>query len=127
MALKFEAISTQLFCYKIGSRAGSFSHQARSYQVETRARVIMFDIGAFEADRNLRRRSSSFLLYPTEHHSRSLSREHGSLMSWPEHSSMFRGHHNLEATNQQESSLSARAMQLSIFGSKVSYNWIFLG
>nr|GMC85009.1 SOS1-like protein 1 [Ipomoea batatas] len=101
-----------------GSRAGSFSHQARSYQVETRARVIMFDIGAFEADRNLRRRSSSFLLYPTEHHSRSLSREHGSLMSWPEHSSMFRGHHNLEATNQQESSLSARAMQLSIFGSK---------
>ncbi|XP_031110649.1 sodium/hydrogen exchanger 8 isoform X2 [Ipomoea triloba] len=102
-----------------GSRAGSFSHQARSYQVETRARVIMFDIGAFEADRSLRRRSSSFLLYPTEHHSRSLSREHGSLMSWPEHSSMFRGHHNLEATNQQESSLSARAMQLSIFGSKV--------
>lgn len=109
-----------LFCYKIGARAGSFSHQARWYQVETRARVIMFDIAAFDADRSLRRRPSSFLLYPTEHPSRSLSREHGSLMSWPEHSSMLRGHHDLEGTYQQENSLSTRAMQLSIFGSKVS-------
>lgn len=110
---------------KTGSTTASFSHQRSGYlletrgsviyQVETRARVIIFDIATLEGNRVLRNNSSSFNL---SH--RSLTREHGGLMSWPEH--FFRGRQhtqNHDATDQQVNRLSARAMQLSIFGSKV--------
>lgn len=96
----------------------SFSVQATQYSVETRARAIIFNTGAFGADRTLHRRPS--LLTPprsssTDQLQRSFRKEHRGLMSWPENI--------YDAKKQQEinnsTSLSERAMQLSIFGSMV--------
>ncbi|XWS22922.1 hypothetical protein CRYUN_Cryun29cG0077300 [Craigia yunnanensis] len=112
-----------------GATTASFSHQ-RSwyqfetrgsiiYQVETRARVIIFYFATLEADSVLQRSSSSF-----NHPHRTLRREHGGLMSWPEHFYNVEQHtQNHGATDQQENRLSARAMQLSIFGSMVDVQW----
>ncbi|XP_038716122.1 sodium/hydrogen exchanger 8-like isoform X2 [Tripterygium wilfordii] len=84
-----------------GAGAAGFSHQAAWYQVETRARVIIFDIAAVEPHR-------------------SQSREHGGLMSWPEHFFIAQPHKkNGDGAGQPENNLSARAAQLSIFGSMV--------
>ena len=103
-----------------GAKGASFSYQGSSYLVETRARVIIFDITALESDRKLQRRSSSFVPNSVDHSHRSLPREHSGLMSWPEHFQKPRQHkHNSEAIEQQPYSLSARAMQLSIYGSMV--------
>lgn len=110
---------------KPGDTTASFSHQQSwnqfetkgsiIYQAETRARVIIFDIATHEADTVLQRSSSSF-----NHSHRTLSREHGGLMSWPEHFYNAKQHvQNHGATDQQANRLSARAMQLSIFGSMV--------
>nr|APR62626.1 Na+/H+ antiporter [Ricinus communis] len=100
-----------------GAKISSFSHQRSSYQVETRARVIIFDIAAFEADSMLQRRSSSLVPHTVDHPHRPLNREHG-LMSRPENIHKAKSHEqNLE--NGQAKSLSARAMQLSIFGGMV--------
>ncbi|XVF85519.1 hypothetical protein PTKIN_Ptkin17bG0123900 [Pterospermum kingtungense] len=99
-----------------GATTGSFSHQ-RSwlYQVETRARIIIFDIPTLEADSVPQRSLSSF-----NHPHRTSSREHGGLMSWPEHFYKERKHsQNHGATDRQANGLSARAMHLSIFGSMV--------
>ncbi|CAL0329851.1 unnamed protein product [Lupinus luteus] len=103
-----------------GSKESSFSHQGSSYLVETRARIIIFDVAAFEADAALPRRSSSMLSHAMDHSHRSLGRQHSSLMSWPEH--FYTQEHpkqNSEGIGQQSNSLSARAMQLSIYGSMV--------
>ncbi|KAK9277152.1 hypothetical protein L1049_006691 [Liquidambar formosana] len=109
--LSFQSLETS------GVRA-SFSHQGSSYHVETRSRVIIVDIAAFEAHGALQRRSSSLLPHSVDQTPRSLSRE--GLMSWPENFYKPRQHdQNPEGTDQQASSLSARAMQLSIFGSMV--------
>ncbi|KAG6757580.1 hypothetical protein POTOM_037898 [Populus tomentosa] len=100
-----------------GSQAASFSHQGSRYQVEARARVIFFDVAAFEVDGALRRSSS---LASVDHPNRPLTREHGGLMSWPENFYRPRERKsNCEGTYRQANSLSARAMQLSIFGSMV--------
>ncbi|VFQ79710.1 unnamed protein product [Cuscuta campestris] len=100
---------------------GSFLHQAHWYQVETRARVIMLDIGAFESMRSHNRLSSSFLLHPAEHMPRSLSRESRSLMSWPEHLSMIGEHYdNQEGTSQQQHISSTQGMQPFLSGGKIS-------
>ncbi|KAK8529156.1 hypothetical protein V6N12_059946 [Hibiscus sabdariffa] len=112
----------------LSGATASFSHQRSGYQletrgsiiyqVETRARVIIFDIATLEANRVLRRNSSSF-----NHSHKTLNREHGGLMSWPEHFFRARQHaQNHEASDQQVNRLSARAMQLSIFGSMPAYN-----
>ncbi|KAL3582348.1 hypothetical protein D5086_016680 [Populus alba] len=86
--------------------------------VEARARVIIFDIAAFEADGALRRRSSS--LVSVDHPQRSFTREHGGLMSWPENLYKPREREqNCVGTCRSENSLPVRAMQLSIFGSMV--------
>lgn len=69
----------------------------------------MFDIAAFEADAALSRRSSSLLSHAVDHPHRPLGKEHSGLMSWP------------EGVGQQTNSLSARAMQLSIYGSMVCW------
>ncbi|CAK9163719.1 unnamed protein product, partial [Ilex paraguariensis] len=104
----------------LGAKAASFSHHAFLYQVETRARVIMFDIAEFEASRALQRRSSSLLPQSVDHPTRSLSREHGGLMSWPAQFFEPRHHpHDPEETHHKLNNLSARAMQLSIFGSMI--------
>ncbi|KAI5582562.1 hypothetical protein BDE02_07G094000 [Populus trichocarpa] len=105
-------------CFQ-GSQAASFSHQGPRYQVEARATVIFFDIAAFEADGALRRRSSS--LASVDHPNRPLTREHGGLMRWPENFYRPREQRkpNCEGTCRPANSLSARAMQQSIFGSMV--------
>ncbi|CAK7326876.1 unnamed protein product [Dovyalis caffra] len=110
-----------IFCtrenVKNSAQAASFTHHRSRYQVETRARVIIFDIAAFEADGALRRISSSVLV---DHPHRPLTREHGGLVSWPENFYPPRERkQNSEGTDRPANSLSARAMQLSIFGSMV--------
>ncbi|KAK7848722.1 sodium/hydrogen exchanger 7 [Quercus suber] len=96
----------------------SFSHQGSSYQVETRARVIIFDMSALEADNALQQRSSS-VPHSADHSHISLSRELG-LMSWPENLYKRMQHkQNPDGIDRQANSLSAKAMQLSIFGSMV--------
>nr|XP_027097449.1 sodium/hydrogen exchanger 8-like isoform X2 [Coffea arabica] len=104
-----------------GAGADSFSHQATWYQVETRARVILFDIAGFEANRTLQRRSSSLISHSVDHPSGSLTGEHGGLMSWPEEFYKIRQHQNdPEKANEKKNNLSARAIQLSIFGSIIN-------
>lgn len=88
------------------------------YQVETRARVIIFDIAGFEAARTLQRRSSSLIANSGDHPSGFLGREHGGLMSWPEQILKSK-HRDVEVGGEQANNLSARAMQLSIYGSMV--------
>nr|AGW30210.1 SOS1 [Nitraria tangutorum] len=97
----------------------SFSHQGSCYQVETRARVIIFDIAAFETEKTLMRRQSSLISHSADQPHKSLSREHGGLMSWPENFFLAKQHkQNPEGkTYAKTNSLSAKAMQLSIFGS----------
>ncbi|XP_058184288.1 sodium/hydrogen exchanger 7 isoform X4 [Rhododendron vialii] len=104
-----------------GFKQTTFPHHGSLYQVETRARVIIFDIAAFESKKALQRRSSSFVPHPVDHTSRSLSKEHVGLMSWPENFyKPMETDQNPDEIDQQASSLSARAMQLSIYGSMVN-------
>ncbi|XP_027191971.1 sodium/hydrogen exchanger 8 isoform X2 [Cicer arietinum] len=101
-----------------GTKEGSFIHQGSCYLVETRARVIVFDIAAFETDAALVKKSSSRLLHVVDHPHRSFRIEHSGLMSWPEH--FYQQSQHKQGSEQQTSSLSARAMQLSIYGSMVN-------
>lgn len=87
----------------------------------------MFDIAGFLTGRGLQRRSSSLLSHSIDHPSRSFSREHSGLMSWPENSYKAMQHRqDVEQTGQHETNMSTRAMQLSIYGSMVSSNLIFV-
>nr|ADQ43186.1 salt overly sensitive 1 [Schrenkiella parvula] len=98
----------------------SFSRQAIRYTVETRARVIIFNIGAHGVQRTLQRKPSALSSPrgPTSDHKlpRSSSKEHSGLMRWPE---------NIYQAEEQEDiskkalNLSERATQLGIFGSMV--------
>lgn len=109
-----------------GFKQATFPHQGSLYQVETRARVIIFDIAAFESKKALQRRSSSFVPHPVDHNSRSLSKEHVGLISWPENFyKPMEADQNPYEIDQQASSLSARAMQLSIYGSMVLSVYLF--
>ncbi|KAF8021108.1 hypothetical protein BT93_G1514 [Corymbia citriodora subsp. variegata] len=102
-----------------GTRTASFSHQGSWYLVETRVRVIIFDVAAFEADSTLQR-SSSLLPHSVDHPLRTHSREHGGLMSWPKHFYKARQQRQShEEINQHTNSMSARAMQLGVYGSMV--------
>lgn len=93
-------------------------HQGTRYLVETRARVIFFDMAAFEADKSLQRSSS--VIHSAEHPPRNVSREHSGLMSWPDNFFKPRQHKpNHEDDDHEQMNLSARAMQLSKFGSMV--------
>ncbi|KAH6790352.1 sodium proton exchanger [Perilla frutescens var. frutescens] len=104
----------------VGSGVGSFCHQVSVYQVETRARVIIFDIAGFEASRTLLKGSSSLISQSSDRPSGSFGREHG-LMSWPEHLFESNHHHDAgEVPGEQHNNLSARAMQLSIYGSTIN-------
>ncbi|KAM3324749.1 hypothetical protein P3S67_005901 [Capsicum chacoense] len=100
-----------------GVNAASFSHQPSRYHVETRARVIIFDVAGFQTGRSLQRRSSSLLSHSMDRASRSFSRELGGLMSWPENTyKAMQRRHDGEQAGQQETNMSTRAMQLNIFG-----------
>ncbi|KAK1387163.1 Salt overly sensitive 1 [Heracleum sosnowskyi] len=104
-----------------GIKSASFLHQASCYQVETRARVFMLDIAAFEANRSLQRRSSSLVSHTKDHPSRSLSKEHCGLMSWPEqfYTQTQSNEHRVAETDKNVTNLSVRAMQLSMYGSMI--------
>ncbi|KZV31393.1 sodium/hydrogen exchanger plant [Dorcoceras hygrometricum] len=104
---------------RLGSREGSFIQQFSLYQVETRARVIIFDISGYDPSRTLSKRASPRISQSADHPSGSLGREHSGLMSWPEQ--FFNPKlHDLEASSPQDNNLSARAMQLSIYGSVIN-------
>lgn len=96
-------------------RSTSFSHHGVTYHVETRARVILFDMGVQAGA--LQRPKSSFLQH--EKSTTSLVREHGGLLSWPEN--CFKSEQHQEDTRGMDEhvDLLGTAMQLSIFGSKV--------
>ncbi|XP_058731196.1 sodium/hydrogen exchanger 8-like [Vicia villosa] len=98
-----------------GTQEASFIHQGSCYLVETRARVIVLDIAAFETDAALVKKSSSRLSHVADNPHRSFQIEHSGLMSWPEN--FYRQNLHKQSPEQQTNSLSARAMQLSIYGS----------
>ncbi|KAF5763237.1 putative cation/H+ exchanger, rmlC-like jelly roll, cation/H+ exchanger, CPA1 family [Helianthus annuus] len=95
--------------------AGSFCHHATSYVVETRSRVMMFEISGFEGTRTLQRRASSLISHGGAGDNPSPAREHSGLMSWPQGPFKSRQHSSAIDNN-----LSARAMQLSMYGSMIS-------
>lgn len=86
----------------------------------------MLDIAAFEANRSLQRRSSSLVSHTKDHPTRSLSKEHCGLMSWPEQfyrqtQSNERNELHVAETDKNVTNLSVKAMQLSMYGSMVCY------
>ncbi|XP_028752601.1 sodium/hydrogen exchanger 8-like isoform X1 [Neltuma alba] len=101
-----------------GIENGSFSHQASSYLVEKRARVIVFDVAAFEADAVLSRRSSSLLTHAVDYPHR-LSKENRGFVSLLGNFIPRQHKQYCQGVGQQTDSLSARAMQLSIYGCTV--------
>uniref|UniRef100_A0A1D1ZC97 Sodium/hydrogen exchanger 7 n=2 Tax=Anthurium amnicola TaxID=1678845 RepID=A0A1D1ZC97_9ARAE len=106
-----------------GVNAASPCHQGSCYIVETRARVITFDVGALDSENAPQRHSSSWVLHPAEF-PRSQSKEHSGLMSWPEHFYKAKAHHSHPTKSDlKANSLSAKAMELSIFGSTVNDNY----
>ncbi|KAG2622513.1 hypothetical protein PVAP13_3NG262700 [Panicum virgatum] len=96
-----------------------YCHTAPSYQVEARVRIIFFDMGrASEAEADLQRTTS--LLSHGHELSRTMSKEHSGLLRWPESFRRSRGQHSLSEIRNQPGSFSARALQLSMYGSMVS-------
>ncbi|XP_072989939.1 sodium/hydrogen exchanger 8 [Typha latifolia] len=96
-----------------------FCHAGSWYQVETRARVIFFDMEKIEADGALQKRSMSRVSQTVEL-LRAQSKEHVGLLSWPESFYRARGHHqSLIETDKQPTSFSTKALELSIYGSMV--------
>ncbi|KAK8942058.1 Sodium/hydrogen exchanger 7 [Platanthera guangdongensis] len=96
-----------------GLKDTSFCHSSTCYHVETRARVIFFDLEAVEFENYLQKRTVSRLSQTSEP-TRPFSRRHEGLMSWPEN---FLKRASSNATNDPQRSLSARAMELSMYGS----------
>ncbi|XP_042501434.1 sodium/hydrogen exchanger 8-like [Macadamia integrifolia] len=108
-----------------GVKATSFCHQGSWYQVETRARVIRFNIAAFEADSGLLKRPASLVPHSVDPQ-RCPSREYRRFMSWPENFyKPKRCHRHPDVADQEANNLSARALQLSIYGSMVgeTHRW----
>ncbi|KAI3717522.1 hypothetical protein L1987_69197 [Smallanthus sonchifolius] len=98
--------------------AGSFCHHASLYIVETRTRVMMFDISGFEGSGSLQRRASSLISHGGVGDNPSPTREHSGLMSWPEGS--FKSRQRSSEIDHRGNNFSARAMQLSMYGSMIS-------
>ncbi|XP_042385267.1 sodium/hydrogen exchanger 8-like isoform X2 [Zingiber officinale] len=85
----------------------SFCHAASGYQVETRARVIFFDLAVPETEASLSKRSTSWISLPGQPQ-RTLSKEHAGLLSWPENLFKGRGdHQNPKESDKQTTSLPA--------------------
>uniref|UniRef100_A0A2N9EHP1 Cyclic nucleotide-binding domain-containing protein n=1 Tax=Fagus sylvatica TaxID=28930 RepID=A0A2N9EHP1_FAGSY len=115
-SLSFQNLETS------GTTGASFSHQESWYLVESRARVIIFDMSTLDADNAFQQRSS-LVPHSADHPHRPLSREHG-LMSWPENFyKPMQRKQNCEGIDRKANSLSARAMQLGIYGSMVDTRW----
>ncbi|XP_074582072.1 sodium/hydrogen exchanger 8-like [Curcuma longa] len=85
----------------------SFCHAASGYQVETKARVIFFDLAVPETEASLSKRTTSWISQSGKPH-RTLSKEHAGLLSWPENLFKGRGdHQNPKESAKQTTSLSA--------------------
>ncbi|KAL8157683.1 sodium/hydrogen exchanger 8-like isoform X2 [Apium graveolens] len=93
---------------------------ASCYQVESRARVAMLNIAAYEAKRCIQR-SSSLDSNLKDHPTRSQIREHGGLMTWPDrYFKPTQPHeHPIAETSEHADNLSVRAVQLSMYGSVI--------
>jgi len=78
----------------------------------------VFDMGAFQAGHALLRHKSSSLQHDKS--TTSLLREHGGLLSWPEHCFKSEQHQEDKRGTDEHVDLLATAMQLSMFGSKVT-------
>ncbi|KAJ6809520.1 sodium/hydrogen exchanger 8 [Iris pallida] len=102
-----------------GVKNASFCHKGSWYQVETRVRVIIFDISTTESEGALLKRYaprlSTFIEPP-----RNLSRDHEGLLSWPENLLKSREHQSFNEGDRGATTLSAKAMELSIYGSMVA-------
>ncbi|XP_051144686.1 sodium/hydrogen exchanger 8 isoform X2 [Andrographis paniculata] len=119
-AVLTHAVQTSRHSETMGNRAGSSFSQVQVYQVETRARVLVFDTAGFEAGRSLRKRPSSLISHSGDHLSRSFTRgEHGELMSWPQQFFSFK-RQDSEIAGGHVNNLSARALQISMFGSMIN-------
>ncbi|CAM0908978.1 unnamed protein product [Alopecurus aequalis] len=94
-----------------------YCYTAPSYQVEARARAILFEIRRPETETDLQR--SAALLSPTLGPSRTQSKEHAGLVRWPESFRRSRGPGNpsLDEIGNRSCSFSARALQVSMYGS----------
>ena len=98
-----------------------YCHTAPSYLAEARARIFFFDMGrASEAEADLQRTAS--LLSHGHELPRTMSKEHSGLLRWPESFRRSRGAHSasLSEIRNLPGSFSARALQLSMYGSMVS-------
>ncbi|XP_062202100.1 sodium/hydrogen exchanger 7-like [Phragmites australis] len=106
---------------KFGLESSDYYYTAPSYQVEARTRIIFFEISRVpEAEAGLQRTAS--LLSQTHEPPRTLSKEHSGLLRWPESFRKSRGPHNVSfaETRNQPGSFSARALQLSMYGSMIN-------
>ncbi|KAL3652883.1 Son of sevenless 1 [Castilleja foliolosa] len=102
-----------------GVTSESFIHQVSVYQVETRARVIILDIAGLESRTLLRRQSSLISPHSVDHPTGSFGRMRSGLMNWPEQTFKSK-HHDQDEAYEQDNNLSARAMQLSVYGSMIN-------
>nr|AVG70998.1 SOS1 protein [Fagopyrum tataricum] len=100
------------------AESASFCYNGSLFHADKTARVMMLDMGTLETEA-LQRRSSSSILKQRDHSGNSLSREHGGLMSWPEHYHEAVKRQLDSESMDERMNLSARAMQLSIFGTMV--------
>lgn len=113
-----------ILCLNTDLSNGESFHTGSNYQVEARAQIICFDIANLEVDRALHR-TKSVLSQAGGEMLRSHSKEHAGLLSWPE--SFYKsphGPHKQDSQNEIESpatgsTFSARALQLSMYGSMV--------
>ncbi|EMS63349.1 Sodium/hydrogen exchanger 7 [Triticum urartu] len=94
-----------------------YCYTAPSYQVEARARAILFEMRRPDIDSDLQRSAS--LLSPALGPSRTQSKEHVGLLRWPEsfRRSSGPGNASLAEIRSQPGSFSARALQVSMYGS----------
>uniref|UniRef100_A0A0D9Y1X9 Cyclic nucleotide-binding domain-containing protein n=1 Tax=Leersia perrieri TaxID=77586 RepID=A0A0D9Y1X9_9ORYZ len=98
-----------------------YCYTAPCYQVEARARILFVEIGRPEVEADLQRsasRISQTLELPRTH-----SKEHSGLLSWPESFRKSRGGQNaasLTEIRDHPASFSARALQLSMYGSMIN-------
>nr|AVZ44366.1 SOS1 [Fagopyrum esculentum] len=100
------------------AESARFCYNGSQFHADKTARVMMLDMGTLETEA-LQRRSSS-ILQQRDNSSNSLTREHGGLMSWPEHYHQAVKRQLDSESMDERMNLSARAMQLSIFGSMVT-------
>ncbi|KAG8092779.1 hypothetical protein GUJ93_ZPchr0012g20684 [Zizania palustris] len=92
-----------------------------SYQVETRARILFFEIGRPEVEADLQRSAS--LISQTRELPQTHSKEHSGLLSWPESFRKSRGALNaasLTEIRDRPANFSTRALQLSMYGSMIN-------